>query len=72
MKFGINVAFEKIFDTWLLSAIVNVKGMKTTLKVEPPEHILSDISEIPEDTIFVHIDKISTYHFAKKKTKQYI
>ena len=41
--------------------------MKTNLKVEDPEHILSNISEIIKDfwQFFVQIDEI-LYHFAKK------
>ena len=34
MKFGINVVFEIIFD--ILSSIVDVEGVKTTLKVRGP------------------------------------
>ena len=35
MKFGTNVVFEKIFDPYFscLSAMVDVEGVKTTLKV---------------------------------------
>ena len=54
MKFRVNF--------WLTfsSAIVDVEGVKTTLKAGGPEYILSNISEITnEDTIFVQIGEIS-------------
>ena len=54
MKFGINVVFEKIFDPYFfLSAMVDVEGVKTTLKVGGVKHILLNISEIIEDIVFV-------------------
>ena len=47
MKFGMNVVFEKMFDPYFfLSAMVDVKGVKTTLKVGGLKHILLNISEI--------------------------
>ena len=36
-----------------LSAMVNVEGVKTTLKVGGVKHILSNISEMNEDIVFV-------------------
>ena len=52
IEFGINVVFkEKYF--FFLSTIVNVKEVETTLKVGGVKHILSNISEIIEDTIFM-------------------
>ena len=54
IKFGMNVVFEKIFDPYFfLSAMVDVKGVKTTLKVGGLKHILLNISEIIEDIVFV-------------------
>ena len=54
MKFGMNVVFEKIFDPYFfLSAMVDVEGVKTTLKVGGMKHILLNISEIIEDIVFV-------------------
>ena len=39
---------------FFLSAIIDVEGVKTTLKViRGSEHISSNISEITEDTVFV-------------------
>ena len=38
---------------FFLSVVVDVKGWKLSSKVEDAEHILSKISEIIEDTIFV-------------------
>ena len=43
MKFGINVVFEKIFDTYFFSFLI--EGVKTTLNVGGQKHILSNISE---------------------------
>ena len=42
-----------VFFFFSLLAIVDVEGMKTTLKVGGAEHILSNISEIIEDIVFV-------------------
>ena len=54
MKFGMIVVFEKIFDPYFfLSAMVDVEGVKTTLKVGSVKHILLNISEIIEDIVFV-------------------
>ena len=54
MKFGMIVVFEKIFDAYFfLSAVVDVEGVKTTLKVGDVKHILLNISGIIEDIIFV-------------------
>ena len=54
MKFGMIVVFEKIFDPhFFLSAMVDVEGVKTTLKVGSVKHILLNISEIIEDIVFV-------------------
>ena len=54
MKFGMIVVFEKIFDSYfLLSTMVDVEGVKTTLKVGGMKHILLNISEIIEDIVFV-------------------
>ena len=52
MKYGINVVFETIFNTYcFLSAIVNVEGVKTTLIVGGAKHILSSISKIIEEAV---------------------
>ena len=49
-----NVVFEKIFGPYFfLSAMVDVKGVKTTLKFGGVKHILLNISEIIEDIVFV-------------------
>ena len=54
MKFDIIVVFEKIFDPYFfLSAMVDVEGVKTTLKVGGVKHILLNISGIIEDIVFV-------------------
>ena len=54
MKFGMNVVFKKIFDPYFfLSAMIDVEGVKTTLKVGSVKHILLNISEIIEDIVFV-------------------
>ena len=54
MKFGMNVVFEKIFDPYFFSsAMVDVEGVKTTLKVRGVKHILLNISEIIENIVFV-------------------
>ena len=54
MKFDINVVFEKIFDPYFfLSTMVDVEGVKTTLKVGGVKHILLNISKIIEDIVFV-------------------
>ena len=54
IKFGMIVVFEKIFGPgFFLSAMVDVEGVKTTLKVEGVKHILLNISEIIEDIVFV-------------------
>ena len=36
-------------------------NVKTTLKVGGVEHILSSISEIIENTVFVYLDEISVF-----------
>ena len=41
--------------------MVNVEGVKTTLKVEDAKHILLNISEIIEDIVFVYIDEICVF-----------
>ena len=52
IKFGINVISKKIFHPYFfLSATVDVGGVKTTLKIGGA--ILSNISEMIEDTVFV-------------------
>ena len=62
MKFDIIVVFEKIFDPYFfLSAMVDVEGVKTTLKVEGVKHILLNISGIIEDIVFVYIDEICVF-----------
>ena len=62
MKFGIIVVFEKTFDPYFfLSAMVDVEGVKTTLKVGGVKHILLNISEIIEDIVFVYIDEICVF-----------
>ena len=54
MKFGRIVVYEKIFDPYFfLSAMVDVEGVKTTLKVGGVKHILLNISEIIKDIVFV-------------------
>ena len=54
MKFGMNIVFERIFDPYFfLFAMVDVEGVKTTLKVGGMKHILLNISEIIEDIVFV-------------------
>ena len=54
MKFVMNVVFEKIFDPYFfLSAMIDVNGVKTTLKVGGLKHILLNNSEIIEDIVFV-------------------
>ena len=54
MKFDMNVVSEKIFDPYFfLSAMVDVEGVKTILKVGGVKHILLNISEIIEDIVFV-------------------
>ena len=59
MKFGMIVVFEKIFEPYLfLPAMVDVEGVKTTLKVGVVKYILLNISEIIEDIVFVYIDEI--------------
>ena len=50
MKFGVNIVFDPYF---FLSAMVDVEGVKTTLKVGGVKHILLNISEIIEDIVFV-------------------
>ena len=51
--FGVNVVFEKIFDTYFpLSAIVDVDGVETTFKVRGVKHISLNISEMIEDNNF--------------------
>mgnify|MGYP004577290855 CR=1 FL=1 len=48
------VFLKKIFvPRVFLLAVVNVEGVKTTLKVGNAEHILSNISEMIEDTVFL-------------------
>ena len=62
IKFGMNVVFEEIFDPYFfLSAMVDVKGVKTTLEVGGVKHILLNISEIIEDIVFVYIDEICVF-----------
>ena len=64
MKFGenLNVVFEKIFDPYFfLSAMVDVEGVKTTLKVGVMKHILLNISKIIEDIVFVYVDEICVF-----------
>ena len=60
MKFGMIVVFEKnirpgffflIYYLFVISAMVDVEGVKTTLKVV--KHILLNISEIIKDIVFV-------------------
>ena len=54
MKYGMNVVFKKIFDQYfLLSAMVDVEGVKTILEVEGVKHILSNILQSIENTVFV-------------------
>ena len=55
-----NVVFEKIFDPYFfLFSMVDVKGVKTTLKVGGVKHILLNISGIIED--IVYIDEICVF-----------
>lgn len=78
----LNVVIKKIFDTFsffFLLAIVDVEVVKSTLKIEGVEHILSNVSKIIEDEIFVYIvyiDEImlSDDEFCKKNLlfEQYI
>ena len=44
---------KNIRPVFFLSAMVDVEGVKTTLKVGGVKHILLNISEIIEDIIFV-------------------
>ena len=49
-----NVALKKMFDSYVIfSAIFDVNGVKTTLEIGGAEYILSNISEMIEDTVFV-------------------
>ena len=49
-----NVVFKQIFDIFFfVSAMVDVDGVKTTLKNWGAKHILFNISKIIEDTVFV-------------------
>ena len=41
--------------------MVDVEGMKTTLKVGDMKHILLNISEIIKDIVFVYIDEICVF-----------
>ena len=43
---------ENIRPVFFLSAMVDVEGVKTTLKAGAVEHILLNISEIIEDIVF--------------------
>ena len=53
MKFDMIVVFEIIFVPYFfLSAIVDVEGVKTTLKFGGVKQILLNISEIIEDIVF--------------------
>ena len=53
MKFGMNVVFKKIYKSIFLSAMVDIEGVKTTLKAGDAKRILLTISQIIKDTIFV-------------------
>ena len=54
IKFGLNVVFENIFDPYFfLSVMVDVEGVKTTLKVGGVKYILLNISKVIEDIVFV-------------------
>ena len=44
---------KNIRPVFFLSAMVDVEGVKTTLKVGGVKHILLNISEIIEDIVFV-------------------
>ena len=50
MKFGINVVSKNVFNPYFffLSTMINVEGVKSTLKV----HILLNISEMIQNTVF--------------------
>ena len=62
MKFSMIVVFEKIFDPYFfLSAMVDVEGVETTLKVGGMKHTLLNISEIIEDIVFMYIDEICVF-----------
>ena len=41
--------------------MVDVEGVKTTLKVGSVKHISLNISEIIEDIVFVYIDEICVF-----------
>ena len=69
------VVFEKIFDSYFfLSAMVDVEGVKTTLKIGGVKHILLNISEIIEYIVLCMLMKFAffndecngVYRFAKK------
>ena len=76
IKFGMNVVFEKIFDPYFfLFAMVDVKGVKTTLKVEGLKHILLNISEIIEDIVLCFLTtNVMVYTILQKNLlfKQYM
>ena len=53
--FCIFFCISKKIDRYLfLSAMVDVEGVKTTLKVDGTKHILLNISEIIEDTLTMY------------------
>ena len=49
----VNVVFEKIFYSFSLSAMVDVKGVKTTLKSGEPEHVRTHV-RILNTPIYYH------------------
>mgnify|MGYP004592166249 CR=1 FL=1 len=63
MKFGMIVAFEKLFDPYFFfyRQWLTLKGLEITLKVGVVKHILLNTAEIIEDSVFVQIDEICVF-----------
>ena len=72
MKFYINLIFKKDLKYFFLGNVkVDVKGVKTNLKVGGAEDILSNISEIIEDTSFCVNRQFTRKPYTTIYTKQY-